>query len=79
MINMMGFTLPTKANGILNMNFYIERSEKQMDRLEEFLNAAFSNEGSDNEYDDCWYNGNYTDQYCPCCPHANECSCGSDD
>lgn len=50
-----------------------------MDRLEEFLNAVFSNEGSDLEYDDCWYNGNYTDQYCPCCPHANECSCGSDD
>ena len=44
-----------------------------MDRLEEFLNAVFSNEGSDLEYDDCWYNGNYTDQYCPCCPHANEC------
>lgn len=48
--------------------------------LDDFLNSDWRHEeGADNEYDDCWYNGNYTDQYCPCCPYANECSCGSDD
>lgn len=39
-----------------------------------FLNNGLQNEGSDAEYDDCWLNGNYIDQYCPCCPYRDECS-----
>ena len=31
------------------------------------------------EYEKCWYEGKYVDQYCPCCPHRDECSAGSDD
>lgn len=30
------------------------------------------------EYEKCWYEGKYVDQYCPCCPYRNECS-GYDD
>jgi len=26
------------------------------------------------DYDDCWLNGDYTDQYCEECPYRAECS-----
>ena len=39
---------------------------------EDFI--VFGFEGTDDEYEDCWNNGHYTDQYCPCCPYRNECS-----
>ena len=42
--------------------------------LDDFLNNDWQNKGSDSEYDDCWFNGNFTDQYCPCCPYKDECS-----
>lgn len=25
------------------------------------------------EYEHCWENGDYDDQYCPLCPHYSEC------
>ena len=39
-----------------------------------FDSFDWQDEGSDDGYEDCWNSGNYTDQYCPCCPYRNECS-----
>lgn len=31
------------------------------------------------EYEKCWYEGKYIDQYCPDCPYKDECSGYDDD
>ena len=48
-------------------------------KLDNFLDNGWYSEGSNSEYDDCWLNGNYEDQYCPCCPYKDECSGYEDD
>ena len=56
----------------------LEGLENVCDSTTEFEGDDWYYEGSDDEYEACWINGNYVDQYCPCCPHRNECS-GYDD
>lgn len=34
----------------------------------------FTEEKYTDEYEQCWYEGKFVDQYCPCCPFRNECS-----
>lgn len=31
------------------------------------------------DYEACWETGMYEDQYCPLCPHYEECSGGEDE
>lgn len=29
---------------------------------------------AEDEYERCWQTGQYEDQYCPNCPHNNDCN-----
>ena len=51
----------------MNMNLFIGKEANSME-----INELFVDNGDD--YESCWQNGNYVDQYCPCCPYKDECS-----
>lgn len=56
----------------------LERLENTSDSTMNIQESDWYSEGSDDGYEDCWNNGRYVDQYCPCCPYRHDCS-GYDD